>query len=292
MGKCYDEIDETLRAFIEAQKMFFVATAPAAFGGHINLSPKGLESLRILGPRTVAYLDFTGSGIETVAHLRDNGRIVIMLCAFEGPPRILRLHGRGAVIEPQDQSFAALLSHFTPAPGVRAVIRIELDRISDSCGYGVPLMRYEADRSQLSAWAERKGAAGLAEYRRKNNAASIDDLPGMRLANKPSSAGTGRIFSGEFDKLEWESPASGCRFKAFRRDGKQLRLVEFTPAFVEEGWCKKGHMGIVLSGAMEIDFGGMLVHYPEGTAIFIPEGNAHRARHLTPLVRLFLVEEP
>jgi hypothetical protein len=180
MGKTYTEIDDGLRAFLEAQHVFFVATAPIGSGGHINLSPKGLDSFRILGPRTVAYLDFTGSGVETIAHLRENGRIVLMFCAFEGPPRIVRLNGRGAVIEPNDVEFVSLLGRFTSAPGIRSIIRVELERISDSCGYGVPLLRYDADRTQLIAWAERKAEGGLAEYRRRNNAASIDGLPGLR----------------------------------------------------------------------------------------------------------------
>ena len=180
MGKLFNEIDDGLRAFLQAQKLFFVATAPAGAEGHINLSPKGLDTLHILGPRQVAYLDFTGSGIETIAHLRDNGRITILFCAFEGPPRIVRLQGQGTAIEPQDPAFATLLSRFNVLPGARAIIQIDLERISDSCGYGVPLYRYEGDRAQLTAWADRKGAAGLEEYRQKNNAASIDGLPGLR----------------------------------------------------------------------------------------------------------------
>lgn len=179
MAKTYDQIDDGLRAFLEAQHVFFVATAPSARDGHLNLSPKGLDTLRILGPRTLAYLDLTGSGVETIAHLRENGRIVVMLCAFEGSPRIVRLYGRGSVIEPRDPAFGMLTSHFNLSPGVRSIIRIELDRISDSCGYGVPLLRYSGNRDQLTASAERKGEAGLVEYRRKNNSASIDGLPGL-----------------------------------------------------------------------------------------------------------------
>ena len=187
MGKLFEIIDDGLRAFIEAQKIFFVATAPAAAGGHINLSPKGLDSLRILGPRTVGYLDLTGSGVETIAHLKENGRIVIMLCAFEGPPRIVRLQGRGTAIEPQDEKYAALLEHFTPMPGMRAIIRVEVGRISDSCGTGVPLYRYENQRSQLITGAERKGETGIREYQRKNNASSIDGLPGLRSVGHSGS---------------------------------------------------------------------------------------------------------
>ena len=180
MGKLYQEIDEELRSFIEAQHVFFVASAPAGSGGHVNVSPKGLDSLRILGSETLAYLDFVGSGVETIAHLRENGRIVLMFCAFQGHPRIVRLHGRGEVIEPQDAAFGVLLPHFQPMPGMRAIIRIELERISDSCGYGVPLYEYTGQRAQLRKWAERKGEAGLDEWQRTMNAASIDGLPGLR----------------------------------------------------------------------------------------------------------------
>jgi len=187
MAKLFEEIDDGLRAFIEAQKIFFVATAPAGAEGHINLSPKGLDSLRILGPRTIGYLDLTGSGVETIAHLGENGRIVIMFCAFEGPPRIVRLQGRGVAIEPQDENYTSLLQHFTPMPGMRAIIRVEVARISDSCGTGVPLYRYENQRTQLTDWAERKGEGGLAEYRRKNNSASIDGLPGLRSVGHTGS---------------------------------------------------------------------------------------------------------
>ena len=183
MAQVFQEIDTPLRTFIEAQRMFFVATAPES-EGHINLSPKGLDSLRILGPTTVAYLDYTGSGVETIAHLRRNGRIVLMLCAFDGPCRIVRLHGRGRAVETQDDGFAALLEHFHPSPGVRSIIQVELERISDSCGYGVPIYRYEAQRPTLPAWAERKGETGVADYQRENNAASIDGLPGLRWAGE------------------------------------------------------------------------------------------------------------
>src|SRR5262245_32572530 len=139
MGKLYAEIDERLRAFIEAQHVFFVATAPAGAGGHVNLSPKGLDTFRILGPSQIGYLDYVGSGAETIAHLRENGRIVVMLCAFEGAPRIVRLHGRGRVLEPQDPEFAALRPRFPAETPARALICVDLERIGDSCGYGVPL---------------------------------------------------------------------------------------------------------------------------------------------------------
>ena len=181
MGKTFDEIDEQLRNWVERQHVFFVATAPADLNGHVNCSPKGLDSLRIIGPTTLVYLDYAGSGAETIAHLRENGRIVIMLCAFEGAPKIVRFHGKGEVIEPRHRDFEALIALFEPGPGVRSIVRIELDRISDSCGYGVPVLRFESDRKQLSLWAERKGDAGLAKYKRDKNAASIDGLPALRF---------------------------------------------------------------------------------------------------------------
>jgi len=184
MGKVNSEIDDSLRAFIEAQHVFFVATAPSGSEGHVNVSPKGLDTLRVLGPRTLAYQDFVGSGVETIAHLRQNGRIVFMLCGFEGPPRIVRLYGRGEVFEPPDEAFPSLHAHFAERPGVRSIIRVELERIADSCGYGVPLMRFEGQRAQLAAWAERKGLKGLADCQRRNNAASLDALPGLRWAAK------------------------------------------------------------------------------------------------------------
>jgi hypothetical protein len=180
MAKQFDGIDERLAEWIRAQHLFFVASAPLAASGHVNLSPKGLDSLAILGPREVAYLDFVGSGAETIAHARENGRIALMLCAFEGPPRIVRLQGRASVVEPGDADFAALAAKFAPLRGVRAVIRVALSRIADSCGYGVPLMRFEGDRPQLAAWAERKGADGLRAYQLDNNLRSLDGLPALR----------------------------------------------------------------------------------------------------------------
>ena len=181
MGKIYDQIDDALRAFIERQHVFFVATAPSGDQGHVNCSPKGLDSLRVIGPRTVAWLDFVGSGAETIAHLRENGRIVVMFCAFDGPPKIVRLHGRGAVVEPSAAGFAPLLERFQPPEiGLRSIIQVEVERISDSCGYGVPQLSFEAERKQLPAWAERKGARGLRQYQIEKNAESIDGLPALR----------------------------------------------------------------------------------------------------------------
>jgi hypothetical protein len=180
MAKQFDAIEPALAEWIRAQKMFFVASAPLAASGHVNLSPKGLDSLVILGPREVAYVDFVGSGAETIAHLRENGRITLMWCAFEGPPRIVRLHGRGTVVEPSDAEFAELVRRFPPRDGARAVLRIALTRISDSCGYGVPLLRFESERPQLDAWVDRKGPEGLREYQLKHNTRSLDGLPALR----------------------------------------------------------------------------------------------------------------
>ena len=184
MGSRYETIDDTLRGFIESQHVFFVGTAPGGSSGHINVSPKGMNALRILGPTAVAYLDYVGSGAETIAHLRDNGRIVIMLCSFEGAPKIVRLHGSGRAIEPQDAEFAALRAHFDGGTGVRAIVHVTLTRISDSCGYGVPQYRYAGERTQLGAWSARKEDAELEAYQRANNAVSIDGLPGLRWTDR------------------------------------------------------------------------------------------------------------
>jgi len=181
MAKVFDAIDARLAAWIARQRMFFVATAPSGEDGHVNLSPKGpIETLRVLDERTVAYLDLVGSGAETVAHLQDNGRIVVMLCAFEGPPRIVRLHGRGEVLEPGVVDFPDA----TALPEQhRTVIRVDVQRIADSCGFGVPLMAYEGERPQAQAWAETKLAKGgphaLEEYVAEKNAVSIDGLPAL-----------------------------------------------------------------------------------------------------------------
>ncbi len=179
MGKVRDRIDSALQAFIERQRLFFVGSAPGD-GGHVNVSPKGLDTLRVLGPTRVAYLDYVGSGAETIAHLRDNGRIVLMFCAFDGPPQIVRLHGRGEVVEPQDPAYADLRPLFPPATASRAIIVVAVERVSDSCGFGVPLYQFERDRSQLDDWASRKGPDGLTTYQRQKNAASIDGLPALR----------------------------------------------------------------------------------------------------------------
>jgi len=182
VGEIYDAIDDKLRAFIEAQHVFFVATAPR--DGRVNLSPKGLDSFRVLGPRQVAYIDYVGSGAETIAHLRENGRITIMLCSFEGPPKILRLHGTGEVIEPQDDAFAALKANFPDDIAPRSIIRIDVERIADSCGYGVPVLTFSEERTLLRKWAEKKGDDKLVDYQIEKNAASIDGLPALRWVER------------------------------------------------------------------------------------------------------------
>jgi hypothetical protein len=181
------EIDPRLKEFIEAQQVFFVATAPSGPGGHVNVSPKGIEALRLLGSSSVAYADYPGSGVETVAHLRDNGRIVIMLCAFSGPPRVVRLHGRGTAIEPQDAGFEELRFQLGPeAMPTRTIIRVEVERVSDSCGFGVPLFEFREQRTQLARWAEKKGTQGIRDYERSKNARSIDGLTGLRWVERES----------------------------------------------------------------------------------------------------------
>jgi len=181
MGKTYDLIDGPIEAFVRAQRMFFVATAPLAADGHLNCSPKGLDTFAIVDSRTVAYLDLTGSGVETIAHLRENGRIVLMFSALSGPPKIVRLHGRGHVVEPGDPRFPALRARFPEhLDAVRSVIVVDVERVSDSCGYGVPQYEYVGDRRQLGEWARRKGPEGVARYRAEKNHTSIDGLPGVR----------------------------------------------------------------------------------------------------------------
>jgi hypothetical protein len=159
VGKVYEEIDAKLGAWIGRQSLFFVGTAPSGAGGHVNVSPKGpIGSLAVLDGRTVAYLDVIGSGVETIAHLRENGRIVVMLCAFAGPPRIVRLHGRGEVVAAGAPGFAELAGRcgFEVPVNARAIVRVDVERIADSCGYGVPLMDYAGERPQAAAWVERK----------------------------------------------------------------------------------------------------------------------------------------
>ncbi|HKB31447.1 MAG TPA: pyridoxamine 5'-phosphate oxidase family protein [Streptosporangiaceae bacterium] len=203
MGKLYAELDERLTEFIVDQPVYFVATAPLASGpgggGHVNVSPKGCRgTFAVLGPRTVAYLDLTGSGAETIAHIRQNGRITIMFCSFGDRPMILRLYGTGRVVLPGEQEWGDLLGLFTWQAGDRgdgdgngngdrgdrrAVIVVELARIADSCGYAVPLMDLRGERDLLIRWSEKKTPDGLAQYRDERNAVSIDGLPALPPAN-------------------------------------------------------------------------------------------------------------
>ena len=179
--KVHESIDGRLRDFIVDQPMFFVATAPSGPDGHVNVSPKGMAgTFVVLGPHRVAYLDYHGSGAETIAHLRENGRITLMFCAFQGPPTIVRLHGTGRAVAVTDPGYAEMLSWFTTAPdthGARSIIDVDVHRVSDSCGYAVPLMAYEGDRDLLLRSHGRRDDEALAEYRRVKNAASIDGLP-------------------------------------------------------------------------------------------------------------------
>jgi hypothetical protein len=191
MGREYDAIDEHWRDWIGRQPMFFVGTAPLTGEGHVNVSPKGPGgAIRVLDERTVAYLDVIGSGAETIAHLRENGRIVVMWCAFEGPPKILRLHGRGEVVTPGAPRFDELFARcgfdeLGPPQARRAVIVVHVDRIADSCGYGVPLMSYDGERPHHDAWAQKKlrtgGEDALLDYQREKNSASLDGLPAVEL---------------------------------------------------------------------------------------------------------------
>lgn len=181
MGKVYDGITPALAQWIERQHVFFVATAPLAGDGLINCSPKGMDTFRIVGPREVAYLDLTGSGIETIAHSRENGRIVFMFCAFEGPPMIVRLHGTSDVHVPGSAQYDAFSGLFTAHAGSRAIVQAHLTRISDSCGFGVPQYRYTGDRDALTRWAESKGPDRLAQYREAKNAKSVEGLPGLTV---------------------------------------------------------------------------------------------------------------
>ena len=177
MSKRRDNIDSDLAAWIAEQRVFFVATAPLSSNGHINTSPKGGDAFRVLGPLEVAYQDYTGSGAETAAHLQENGRIVIMFCAFDGPPKIVRLHGRGQVVTPGHPRFAELAALFPANPGTRAIVHIAVTRVSDSCGYSVPCYDFRQHRDNLDLWAANKGQQALADYRANKNQNSIDGLP-------------------------------------------------------------------------------------------------------------------
>ncbi|MFN2559932.1 MAG: pyridoxamine 5'-phosphate oxidase family protein [Jatrophihabitans sp.] len=182
MATIYDSIDDKLRDWLLAQPVFFVATAPLTGDGHVNVSPKGIDgTLAVLGPLQVAYLDYFGSGIETVAHLRENGRIVIMCCAFSGAPKIVRLHGRGRALHPGDAEFAALRPRFGKDRdrGLRSIVVVDVERVADSCGFAVPLMEFVGDRDVLDRAQERREPEYFDLYGVTRNATSIDRLPGL-----------------------------------------------------------------------------------------------------------------
>lgn len=188
MARVYDRIDERVARFVEAQPMFFVATAPLDGDGLVNCSPKGnRHELAVVDAHRVAYLDQTGSGVETVSHLGENGRIVVMFCAFDGPARIVRFHGRGRAHPVGTRAYGELAGYFPGAagPGVRAIIDVEVTRVADSCGYGVPLMDFRAHRPTMDRWAGRKGRDGVVAYQHQKNGVSIDGLPGLEV---PSDA--------------------------------------------------------------------------------------------------------
>jgi hypothetical protein len=185
MGKVLEQIDPDLAQWIGQQKMFFVATAPLSPDGHVNTSPKGGEALRILGPREVVYQDYTGSGAETAAHVRENGRIVIMFCAFDGPPKIVRFHGMGTVITPGMARYAEMAALFPANAGTRAFIHVTVSRVSSSCGYSVPFFDFRGPRDTLDRWAENQGPEKLNVYRATKNVKSIDGLAAFEPATSP-----------------------------------------------------------------------------------------------------------
>lgn len=179
MADRFSSLRPDLAQWWREQPMFFVATAPSGAAGHVNLSPKGYDTLRVLAPDRVAYLDLTGSGVETIAHLRDNGRITLMACAFSGNPRISRIYGRGTVHPAGTPEFDALAAEFPELPGRRSIIEVAVERVTTSCGYSVPLMDLVDERARLLEWADGKGDDGVAAYWGAKNVVSIDGLPGI-----------------------------------------------------------------------------------------------------------------
>ncbi len=183
MARFYPALEDKHRAFIAAQKLFFAASGTA--GSRINLSPKGMDSLRVLSPSRVAWLDLTGSGNETAAHLKHDGRLTLMWCSFDADPLILRLYGRGHTVRRQDADWPDLRAHFPALPGERQLIVLDIDSVQTSCGYAVPLYTYRGERETLARWAEKKGAVGLLDYWREKNQVSIDGLPTGLLEEWP-----------------------------------------------------------------------------------------------------------
>ena len=177
MGSFFNFIEVKHQSFIEQQKMFFVATAPVGADGHINLSPKGMDSFRVLTPNKVAYLDLVGSGNETSAHILENGRITFMFCAYDGPPNILRLYGKGRTVLPKHEEWTALAANFITPLGTRQIIVADIDMVQTSCGYSVPLFTYKGERNHADKWAQNKGKDGLEKYMKDKNQVSMDGLP-------------------------------------------------------------------------------------------------------------------
>jgi hypothetical protein len=177
MATFYTQIEDRHQKFIESQHLFFVSTAPSSNEGHINLSPKGLDSFRILSPTKVAYMDIVGSGNETSAHILENRRITFMFCAFDGPPNILRLYGRGYTVLPGDSLWKDLSAYFNILPSTRQIIVADIHKLQTSCGFGVPYYDYVGERDHSHKWAEKKGAQGLEEYKKEKNMISLDGLP-------------------------------------------------------------------------------------------------------------------
>lgn len=179
MAEVYDRLDDKLIAFIRRQKLFFVATAPLSAEGSVNVSPKGYDSLAILDPQTIAYLDLGGSGVETHAHVRENGRITLMFCAFEGPANILRIYGEGEALGFGEPGFAEKMALFPTFQRARGVITVRIRRIADSCGWGVPFFEFKSERDQLRRWVDHRPHEEWAERRYATNGVSIDGLPGL-----------------------------------------------------------------------------------------------------------------
>lgn len=183
MGKRYTEIGDERREFIERQKIFFVGTASC--DGQVNVSPKGMDTLRVLGDNRVVWLNLTGSGNETAAHLLENGRMTLMFCAFEGAPIILRLFGHARVLHPRDAEWDKLVALFPPIPGARQLLDMDVDLVQTSCGMGVPYFDFRGERDDLKGWAARKGEQGLQDFWEGRNQVSIDGKPTGIIAQKP-----------------------------------------------------------------------------------------------------------
>ncbi|MCR8561820.1 pyridoxamine 5'-phosphate oxidase family protein [Mucilaginibacter sp. BJC16-A38] len=177
MGKFFNDISDQHKSFIEKQKIFFVGTSPLTANGHVNLSPKGMDSFHVLSPNKVAYMDIIGSGNETSAHLLENGRITIMFCAFDGPPNILRLYGKGYTVLPGDAEWQSLTAHFKLVLATRQIIVATINEVQTSCGFSVPYYSYEGERDQAEKWALNKGEQGLEAYKKEKNLVSLDGLP-------------------------------------------------------------------------------------------------------------------